>query len=347
MKLRQAMETTIENDGTRVHVALHAYEWLLWSSLWRNPELNMMSPPTGDRVTYRSVRRTADGGTEVETYTPTQCTHVHSDALHLASSSLYARPLDLLRERTQWDAIQLFRVNGSKHANAQSLERLEKKTWRFIQPLWQQTRTMRTPAEIDVELGDVEMPGVGRLSASRKVLVGGKGDTQHDWVVGQLNRPAAAAASGTWPELRQGDCEKLDFFGYCRCRVPCGQRWVLIGEPDARRQRREETAFAEYDDPWRKHGVMGTDDEEIMSKLDVAFAMEEESDRLRKAGVRNYKVRHSELNALTREITELRAKDFYGAASESALGKKVTQNQRHKYLHDTGVRRMVRVVPRD
>ena len=121
----------------------------------------------------------------------------------------------------------------------------------------------------------------------------------------------------------------------------------MIGEPDARRQRREETAFAEYDDPWRKHGVMGTDDEEIMSKLDVAFEIEEESERLRKAGVRHYKIRHSELNALTREITELRAKDFYGAASESALGKKFAQTWRHKYLHDRGVRRMVRVVPRD
>ena len=56
-------------------------------------------------------------------------------------------------------------------------------------------------------------------------------------------------------------------FGYCRCLVPCAQRWLLVGEPEGRRLLREATAFAEYDDPWRKHGVMGTDDEEIMDKL--------------------------------------------------------------------------------
>ena len=143
--------------------------------------------------------------------------------------------------------------------------------------------------------------------------------------------------------LRQGECEKLDFFGYCRCRVPCGQRWVLVGEPDARRMLREATMFAEYNDPWRKHGVMGTDDDEIMDKLEVAMDIQEESERLRKAGKPSNK-RWKELNELTREITELRAKDFYGAASEAALGRKVALSWRNKYLLDREVRRTGRAV---
>ena len=51
--------------------------------------------------------------------------------------------------------------------------------------------------------------------------------------------------------------------------------------------------------------------------------IQEESERLRKEGKPSNK-RWKELNDLTREITEMRAKDFYGAASDAALGRKIT-----------------------
>lgn len=324
-KQRQKTEATLEQTGTRVHVALHACEWMLWSTLWEKPKLNLSPPPNVDSVKYRSLRRTADGGTEVVTYRPTRCKHEHADALQLASSSRYARAQNVLRERT-----------GFAVENAEILARQERENWRYMKPLWCQKRKTRTPKEIDAQLGEVEMPGVGRLAASSEVMIGGKGDTQHAWALGRLVRTHSVSA-GSWPYMRQGDCEKLGFFGYCRCRVPCGQRWVLTGEPEARRQQREATAFAWYADPWRKHGVMGTDDEEIMDKLEMAFEIEAESERLREAG-QHYQGRTTELSMLTREITELRAKDYYGAAYDPACTCLITQNARHKYLHDREVK---------
>ena len=289
---QQPIETTLQKAGVRVHVALHASEWHLWSSLWYKPDWNV-APPPASGATYRSLRRTADGGAEAVTYTSDACKHQHAEALHLANVS--AR-------------------RG------------------HMAPPWTATWPMRIGA-IDEMLGEVEMPGVGRLSASRTTAIDGK--TQYEWALRRLDKTTTA---GSWPVLRQGECEKLGFFGYCLCRVPCGQRWVLVGEPEERMRLREESRFAEWADPWRKHGVMGTDDEEVMDKLDVAMEIEEESERLRVAG-KPSKKRWSELTALTKEITELRARQVYGDGAAS-FSRMITLNWRHVYMRDRNVRRV-------
>jgi hypothetical protein len=289
---QQPIETTLQKAGVRVHVALHASEWHLWSSLWYKPDWNV-APPPASGATYRSLRRTADGGAEAATYTSDACKHQHAEALHLANVSTSIRPM---------------------------------------QPSWTTNRPMHIWA-IDEMLGEVEMPGVGRLSASRTTAIDGK--TQHEWALGRLDN---ATTTGTWSVLRQGECEKLDFFGYCRCRVPCGQRWVLVGEPEERRRAREASRFAEWSDPWRKHGVMGTDDEAAMDKLEIAMEIQEESEKLRVRGEPSKK-RWSELTALTKEITELRARQFYGDDAVASCSRMIPLNWRHVYLLDRKVLR--------
>ena len=288
----QPAETTLKNAGVRLHVALHANEWRLWYA--HKPAWNLMLPPL-EYDAYRSMRLTADGGTEVVTYAPAKCEHRDAEALDLAKARM--------------------------------------RTWATWEQTWTATTRMSRMA-VDEMLGEVEMPGVGRLSASRTTAIDGR--TQHEWAIARLDRSSTVSAA-TWPLLRQGECEKLDHFGYCRCRVPCGQRWQLVGEPEERRRQRQATWFDEWNDRYRKHGVMGTDDEEIMEKLDVVFEIEAESRRLRS------KARWPELNELTKAITELRAKDFYGAESEAATkGKKITLSWRHVYPPDREVARVGR-----
>jgi hypothetical protein len=230
---------------------------------------------------------------EVVTYMPDACKHQHAEALHLAKLSTSSWPL-----APPW-------------------------TTKWPMHLW----------AIDEMLGEVEMPGVGRLSASRTTAI--NGTTQHQWALMRLDK---TTTTGMWSVLRQGMCEQLGFFGYCRCRVPCGQRWVLVGEPEERRQLREASRFAEWNDPWRKHGVMGTDDEAVMDKLEIAMEIQEESEKLRVRGEPS-KNRWSELTALTKEITEMRARIFYG--DDVVLpNRAISLNWRHVYLLDRNVGRV-------
>jgi hypothetical protein len=332
----QAIERTLKNAGVRLHVALHATEWQLWWSISYKIEKNLMAPPTIG-VTYRSMRRTAEGATEVETYAPGNCKRRHVDALQLARGSRYARALQ--QARISRSARPVYMGMNVRRATAQRLEYLEKNAWAGIQPQWVSLSKQRMPAgEIEDMLGEVNMPGVGILSASRTTAIDGK--TQHAWAVSRLNRSSKDTV-GKWPLLRQGECDKLGFFGYCRCRVPCGQRWVLAGEPEERRRMREDTLFAAWRDPWRKHGVMGADDEEIADKVEIAMEIQEESERRRNAGEPS-NTRWKELSALTQEITAMRARDFYGAAALESADRIKTALPDEKYMQDRAVARVCR-----
>ena len=94
-----------------------------------------------------------------------------------------------------------------------------------------------------------------------------------------------------------------------------------------------------WKDPWRKHGVMGTDDEMIADKVEVAMEIQEESERRSKAGEPS-NPRWIELSALTQEITALRARDFYGAAPEAAAKSDTAPDE--KYMQDRDVVRVGR-----
>lgn len=168
--------------------------------------------------------------------------------------------------------------------------------------------TNKTPRVNDVMLGETSaMVDVGRLSVSSDVMIDDR--TQQDWFRWWRQN---TTRSSSWRVLRQGACEKQEFYGYCRCRVPCGQRWLLVGEPEPRRQLREETRYTRSEDPWRQHAVMGADDETIADKVEMA---EECQGKLRRAECAKA---NRMLLDLTKEITALREIDFYGQDSVPA-----------------------------
>ena len=192
-------EVAMEEAGVRLHVSLHANEWLLGELAPLGPpskgvlggvppKLNRQAPPTAG-VRYRCVRLTSSGVAEVATYKPADCRHRDAEALSLRC---WVRRFAALHKD-----------DGS---------------------IWTERRRTTSAADRDRQLGEVEMPGVGRLSASRTTMVAGK--TQHEWASLRLN---GTTKSCLWPVLRQGECEHQASYGYCRCRVPC-RRLPLVPE---------------------------------------------------------------------------------------------------------------------
>ena len=104
--------------------------------------------------------------------------------------------------------------------------------------------------------------------------------------------------------------------------------------PDARRKVREATRYVDGGDPYRKHGLMPEDDESIMDLVEMAQAIESmpvgwtitkgepvsgsldgHEDALYAFLDREGRTsisRGSMLNALAKEITKMRERDFYG-----------------------------------
>ena len=322
------VEEKLAAAGVRVHVAFGATEWHHWygslslrGGKWRNPEWNQATPPRHEP--YRSVK---DGS--VETYKP--------PTRYIEDSGRYLRKAyDRLRDRTA----AALSLETSKKRNA-GISRL---CWHDRLESSLKTDEWRT----EYLSGELTLQSVGQVAAQREIGIwnGGKSETaesQYEKARRRLESPTS-----WWATLRHGACKKCSFFGYCRCAVPCGQVWELLGEPSERRERRK-AADRWWKDPWQKHGVMSTDDEAINDLVEEAVWLDEEMRKMMEAG-EGVDAHWPRINKLTKAITRLREESYYGedGGGESSYNYRTLQDaSRVRYLLDREVVRVCTVCER-
>ena len=172
--------------------------------------------------------------------------------------------------------------------------------------VWTQT-SRRRASEVDELLGEMEVSGVGRVDALTTVHIGGR--TQHEWAVTKLKSTKTCAC------YRAGVCGRQEFYGYCRCPVPCGLRWSLLGEPEERRARREAVDF-QRDRWYMRQGVIEGDDAELRGRVAAVMLMEGDDAELRDCAREALAIEAGDefrrLVVLKEEIATRRARSFYG-----------------------------------
>lgn len=319
------VEERLKAAGVRVHVAFEATEWHHWygaisyrGGRWSGPEWNRATPPRHEA--YRIVKNGV-----VVTYKP--------PPRYEEESGRYLRTAyEGLVDRTA-SALSLETVK--RRASSSSLMTSMSLCWHDRLESSLRTDVWRT----EYLSGEFLLAGVGQLTVQREIGIG-KGDrgetseSQYEKARRRLESP-----TGWWATLRHGACEKCSFFGYCRCAVPCGQVWELLGEPRDRRERRR-AAERWWQDPWQRHGVMSEDDEAIHDLLEEAMWLDEEMKRLRESGSR-VDVHWPRMNALTKAITRLREESYYGGDRAPSYGYRTLQDaSRVGYLLDRDVVRL-------
>lgn len=321
------VEQKLSAAGVRVHVAFDATEWHHWfgaicllGGRLRSPAWNDATPPK--HAAYRSEK---DGA--VVTYKPP--TRYEED------SGRYLRTAyDRLGDRTA-SALNLEIPSGGAAEHIVCGENL---CWhdRLVSSL--KTDVWRTESMS----GELTLSRAGAVAAQRGIGIGlpgrsGRMKSQYEDAREKLETPG-----GRWSKLRQGACEQCMFFGYCRCVVPCAQRWELVGEPDRRRDLRwrNRDPRAWWQDPWQRHGVMNSDDETVNDLVSEAMWLDGEMRRQKAIG-ETMAWHWPRINQLTKAITALRERDFYGEEKRSHTGFTTLQEaSQTRYQSDRVVRRV-------
>ena len=326
-------EEKLAAAGVRVHVAFEATEWHHWNGSlwrgedgrWRTPEWNHATPPKHEM--FRSVRRQSVDTTVCTYKTPRMYAEDDGNHLRRAYGRLGDRTASALNLETSKQKFDPSAAAAAVHL-----------CWhdRLVSSLM--TDEWRT----EYMSGELALPGVGALTVQRSVGVGRVGKTgrmksQHEDARERVEMPG-----GRWPTLRQGACARCRFFGYCRCDVPCGQRWELVGEPEKRREirRTSRATHAWWQDPWQRHGVMSSDDEMINDLAEEAMWLEGEMRRQKESGENGGNTHWPRINELTKAITALRERDFYGKAMSHGCYATLMEASWTPYLGDRAVRRV-------
>ena len=330
----KGVEEKLAKAGVRVHVAFDATEWHHWygsicfrDGKWRSPEWNLATPPKHE--TYRGMRNGA-----VETYEPP--TRYEEDC-----GNYLRTPYRCLRDRT----VSALNLEKSKKrfdpASSVPMVHSDSLCWhdRLISSLrTDRWRTEYLSGEVTLERS------AGEVTAQRSVGIG------QGWKTGLMKNQKEEAEEklnsgniyGWWPSMRRGACERHVFFAYCRCVVPCGQRWALICEPSDRRVTRERCRVEKdgrWRDPWQRHGLMSSDDEAIADLVEEATTLDSE---MKEKRARNGSVDGDwpRVNELTKLITALRERDYYGGERGSYGYRTLLDASRVTYLADRVVRRV-------
>ena len=245
-------------------------------------------PPPKDAV-YRCVRLRENGTTRAHIYQPNECKHRDAEALCL-------------------------RMPSYKYVSTPAVE------WTACRP--------RTTTETESLLDEIEVPGIGMVSAFVSIVANGK--TQQTLVREGVKVPAY---------IRVGHCELYNFYSFCFCKIPCVLKWKLAGEPESRRAYRFKMMETRQTNLLQRQGMMASDDKLTRRKVKLAMAVDEAIESL-KLGRKPMKFAEMSLLALmarssdlTLGISSLRAGQFYD--DEYFEVRKDTRRWEQVYAQDT------------